>query len=47
MENDSHSDDCYITGFKEDNDCIALSSNIRVNTLRKTESDQHFERTER
>ena len=44
MENVSHSDDCYI---KEEDDCIALSSNIRVNTLPKTESDQHFERTER
>ena len=47
MENDSHSDDCYITSFKEEDDCTALSSNIGVNTLRKTESDQHFEITER
>ena len=47
MENDSHSDDCYITSFKKEDDCIALSSNIRVNTLPKTESDQHFQRTER
>ena len=43
MENYSHSDDCYSTSFKEEDDCIAL----RVNTLPKTESDQHFERTER
>ena len=47
MENDSHSDDCYITSFKEEDDSIALSSNIKVNSLRKTESDKHFERTER
>ena len=39
MENDSHSNDCYITSFKEEDDCIALSSNIRVDTIPKTESD--------
>ena len=38
---------CYITSFKEEDDCIALSSNITLNTLPKTESGQHFERTER
>ena len=45
MENDSDSDDCYITSFTEENDFIVLSSNIRVNTLPKTESDQPLERT--
>ena len=47
MKNDSHSDDCYITSLKEEDDCNTLRSNIRVNTLPKTESDQHFQRTER
>ena len=40
-------DGCFITSFKEGDDCIILCSNIRVNILSKTESDQHFERTER
>ena len=44
--NNSDSDDCSITSFKEGFYCIVLSS-IRVNILPKTESDQHFERTER
>ena len=47
MENDSHSDDCRITNFKKEDDSIALSCNIRVSTLPKTKSDQHFERAER
>ena len=24
MKNDSHNDDCYITSFKEEDDCIHL-----------------------
>ena len=45
MENDIDSDYSYITSFTEENGFIVLGSNIRVNTLPKTESDQHFERT--
>ena len=47
MENDNHSDDYYITSFKEEDHWMAVSSNIRMNTLPKPESDQHFEKTER